>query len=615
MTDAVKSISFLGQANYLSRSVTVDGTSLGGLSGITYDGARNRFLSISDDRGTPPNEPGQPPRFYTLTLDLTDLSFNRGDVAFLSATRLLQANGNTYAPLSTDTEGIALTNRGTVFVASEGQVDGPGQIRTSPFVNEFEVATGRLVRALPVPEKFLPNGNTAANLTRGVRDNLAFESLTITPDQRFLITATEAALVQDGGAANVTTGSRSRILTYDLVTGQPVAEFLYNTDPIAKAPVPATAFATAGLVELLAIDNSGQRFLALERSFSVGVGGTGNSGKLYEVDLRGATNIASIPALNGTDLAAVRPAQKRLVLDLDALNLSSGLDNIEGLAFGPNLPNGQRSLIIVSDDNFSPAPPAPGVQAFTQIMAFGVSFSDTSFALAAPVTTNLPGGGIQILGSDGADNLSGSANGDRLLGLGGNDTITGLAGDDVLGGNLGNDLINAGAGNDSAFGGQGNDTINGEDGNDLLVGDLGSDSLSGGAGNDTLIGVNGTEIRFPGLNQIDTLSGGAGADLFVLGDQFRAYYDDGTGGLGLGDYALITDFALTEDNVQLIRNPDNRGATYVIGANPANTPSGAALFIDNDGVAGLSANDELIAIFAGLGVNDAAAITARFRFV
>ncbi|WP_448572356.1 hypothetical protein [Trichothermofontia sp.] len=41
-----------------------------------------------------------------------------------------------------------------------------------------------------------------------------------------------------------------------------------------------------------------------------------------------------------------------------------------------------------------------------------------------------------------------------------------------------------------------------------------------------------------GQNEIDTLTGGVGADVFVLGDRFRA--DDAS--TGLADYALITDF-------------------------------------------------------------------------
>jgi hypothetical protein len=617
MADAVKSISFLGQATYLSRTLTVDGTSVGGLSGITYDQAANRFYSISDDRGTPPNEPGQPPRFYTLNLDLSGLTFDASKVSFTSTTRLLKADGTTYAPLSTDTEAIRLTNRGTVYISSEGQVDGAGQIRTTPFINEFNLATGGLVSSLPIPLKFLADSSLGANLTRGARDNLAFESLAITPDNGTLIAATENALFQDGPSGTATNGSRSRILRYDLTTGQPTGEFLYNTDAVAVTPIPATGFATAGLVELTAIDNNGQQLLALERSFSVGVPGTGNSIKLYEIDLGGATNIAStssLSALSATELGAIRPVQKRLILDLNDLNLSTGLDNVEGITFGPILANGQRSLILVSDDNFNPST-SPQVQTFTQILAFSIDLSGNSPALAQPVTTTLSGNSVQIIGTDGNDSFTGDVGSDRLFGLGGNDSIGGNTGNDLIGGNTGNDLISGDDGDDTLYGGRGNDTITSGNGNDLLFGDLGNDNLNGGSGNDTLIGVSPNNPRFPGINEVDTLTGAVGNDLFILGNTFRAYYDEGTGGLGLADYALITDFSLADDTIQLIRNPNNTGATYEIGASPSGLPSGAGIFIDNDGVAGLSANDELIAVLQGFGAADASAITARFRFV
>jgi hypothetical protein len=39
------------------------------------------------------------------------------------------------------------------------------------------------------------------------------------------------------------------------------------------------------------------------------------------------------------------------VLDLSTLGIY--LDNLEGMALGPRLPDGTQSLLLVSDDNFS----------------------------------------------------------------------------------------------------------------------------------------------------------------------------------------------------------------------------------------------------------------------
>lgn len=353
---------------------TVNGapTVLGGLSGVTYDAANNRFYAISDDR----SQLG-PARFYTFTTSYNNAGQQTG-VTFTNATPLLQPNGSTFPALSIDPEGIALTRNGTVFISSEGEANPAAGRVQAPFVNEFNLTTGQQVRSLPVPTKFVPvfrdlNGDgTIANNEQvsGIRNNLAFESLTISPDQRYLFTATENALFQDGPTASLTSGSRNRILQYNLVSGQPEKEYLYITDTVAFPPNPATEFATNGLVDLLAIDNRGT-FLALERSFATGAvgtpGNTGNTIKLFEVSLQGATDISFYDSLNNLSAAAlanIQPVQKRLILNFDEFNLPTGTDNIEGLTFGPRLADGSQSILIVSDNNFS-------ATQFTQILTLG----------------------------------------------------------------------------------------------------------------------------------------------------------------------------------------------------------------------------------------------------
>jgi len=359
----VRNINFIGQATYPTGSLTVEGTQVGGLSGIDYDQINNRYYSISDDRSD-----RNPARFYTLNIDLSSGSLSSSGINFSGVTTLLNQNNQPFATNTIDPEGIGLTSNGTVFVSSEGEVSNLAGRLQSPFVNEFALGTGRQLRQLPVPSKFVPVIGPADAPTAGIRNNLAFENLTITPDGKFLFTATENALVQDGPLATVNTGSRSRILKYNLTTGQPEQEFLYLTDPVAVPAVPETGFNTNGLVELLALDNRGT-FLALERSFSAGAPGTGNTIKLYEVRLNGASDISGINSLNAININTVRPVEKRLVLTFDSLGLPTGLDNVEGMTLGPVLPNGQQSLVLVSDNNFS-------ATQFTQILAFGLALEN-----------------------------------------------------------------------------------------------------------------------------------------------------------------------------------------------------------------------------------------------
>jgi len=331
---------FLG-AVILPTRFSFEGTQVGGLSGIVYDAANERFLAISDDRSQI-----DPARFYELDIDLTDGVLQ--GVRFVDVTTLRQADGTEFPALSLDPEAIALTGEGKLVISSEGDASR----LINPFVNVF-AQDGLQIGSLPIPAAFLP----VAGNTSGIRNNLAFESLTTTPDGKFLFTAVENALVQDGPAASLADESPVRIVKYDLQTGQIVGEFIYATDPVVASPTPAGQFATNGLVELLAIDNSGT-LLALERSFSTGVG---NAIRLYEVHTQGATDVSGFDAVGGFDIDAI--ADKRLLLDFADLGIT--LDNIEGMTLGPVLEDGRQSLILVSDNNFS------GTQV-TQVIAIGI---------------------------------------------------------------------------------------------------------------------------------------------------------------------------------------------------------------------------------------------------
>ena len=200
-----------------------------------------------------------------------------------------------------------------------------------------------------MPAKFLPTADGAS----GIRNNLAFEALTLSPDGNHLFVGTENALNQDGPAATLDSGTASRIISYDLATGREAGEFVYVTDLVADAPAPAGSFSTNGLVELLALDNTGS-FLALERSFSTGVG---NSIKLFVARAQGATDVSgtfALPAaIDGGGLAVDvgGVVQKQLLLDLGTLGIT--LDNVEGMSFGPDLADGRKTLVLVSDDNFA----------------------------------------------------------------------------------------------------------------------------------------------------------------------------------------------------------------------------------------------------------------------
>jgi hypothetical protein len=332
-------LEFLGQQIFPT-ATQFQGTTFGGLSSIAYDERRGVFYAISDDQVGA--------RFYTLRIGVGSAG---PAVQIVGVTTLRDASGQPFAALSLDPEGLALTKDDTLIITSEGFASR----LIDPWVREFGL-DGRQRGELPVPAAFSPN----AAATRGVRQNLGFESAATPANGRFLFTGTEAALVQDGPPATVGAGSPARILRYNLQQNRLDRQYVYWTDPIAEPPVPATQFAVNGLVELLPLNN--QFLLAMERSFSVGAPGTGNTIKLYDVGLPGADDVNGFDSL-ALLLGGLQPVEKTLLLDLDALGIP--LDNVEGMTFGPDLPDGRRSLILVSDNNFSPA-------AFTQFLLFAV---------------------------------------------------------------------------------------------------------------------------------------------------------------------------------------------------------------------------------------------------
>ncbi|HEY9657341.1 MAG TPA: hypothetical protein V6C65_02670, partial [Allocoleopsis sp.] len=105
-----------------------------------------------------------------------------------------------------------------------------------------------------------------------------------------------------------------------------------------------------------------------------------------------------------------------------------------------------------------------------------------------------------------------------------------------------NDYIVGSDAKDFIFGFDGDDWLYGRGGHDELVGGSGFDTLLGGSGNDTLVGVYPNipnDVSSSGF-EIDSLNGGTGADLFVLGNTVDVFYR------GYARYAVIEDFRRSE---------------------------------------------------------------------
>ncbi|WGT62160.1 esterase-like activity of phytase family protein [Variovorax paradoxus] len=317
--------------------LNIQGTTAGGLSGIDYDVERSEYLLLSDDRSDL-----SPARFYTASWPAPWAQAP----APKDVVQLQRPGGGPWpdrrradpgTPVA-DPESLRVRpGAGTLLWVSEGDVlrgFGPALYESA--------RDGRLLREFPLPAMFTPDPARQ----RGPRDNLGFEGLAVTPDGRHAWLAMENALIQDGPVPTTqAAGGPCRLTQVDLETGRAVCQIAYVPDPIPLRPLLPGSHADNGISEILMLDND--RMLVLERAYATGAG---NSLRLYEIEIRDATDVLN------TDVLATgnhRPAPKELVADFASLGLSR-LDNTEGLCWGPALPDDKRMLVVVSDDNFNP---------------------------------------------------------------------------------------------------------------------------------------------------------------------------------------------------------------------------------------------------------------------
>lgn len=332
-----------------------ENTPVGGLSGLAYDRIDDIFYAVSDDHSD-----FAPARFYALKLKFSKQKEQPKleNVEVIGVNFLKDKNGNTYSQGEIDPEGIVLTGDRSVLIASEG-LTSKG---VPPFIDEFDLVSGKWLRSLPMPSRYLlepkddkPKADKKEFVKKepqGVRDNLGFESLAIVRDSigdpYRVFAITENALAQD--AQSNDQPSESRFLHYLVGNIAPliIAEHRY---PVEAMVTPVTQI---GVNEIIAIDRGGH-FLTLERSN----GGSGLSGKIWQIATGSATDTSAIKSFRVSPNA--RSIRKKLVLDLATLGIK--LDNLEGMAIGPRLADGSQSLILVSDDNFSD-------NQFTQFLLF-----------------------------------------------------------------------------------------------------------------------------------------------------------------------------------------------------------------------------------------------------
>ncbi len=316
-------------------SLQFQNTMVRGLSGIDYNPDLKEYYIMCDDRSE-----RQPSRYYTAQITLNKYKIDSFWVTRVDS--LKTDDGRIFPYRGSDPESIVYDRLSGFWVwANEGQRN-----ITS---NNILQPTIRIVNreALVLDSFALPERYRIYSYEKGSRDNGTLESIRFTPDYRSFWFLMEEPLYEDG--PRITTDNNNtylRMAGFDRFSKKQIAEYAYQPDKVATKPQPSTAYNINGVSDMLFIDST--RFLVMERSYSSGV--KGSVIKIFLANTRSATNVINMPSLaNRTDVV---PVEKKLLYNFSDLKFY--IDNVEGITFGPKLPNGNRSVIFVSDDNFSP---------------------------------------------------------------------------------------------------------------------------------------------------------------------------------------------------------------------------------------------------------------------
>lgn len=328
-TDSSLNLRFVDEY-VLPDETTFKKTKVGGLSGIDY--ANGNWYAISDDSDSP--------RFYKVNISYDINGFD--SIEITSATHFKDSNGKEISMGIVDPESIRYDD-GCFIWTSEGNIKNG----LKPFVRVSD-SVGNFVKEMNLANRYLPNDNQDL----GPRHNGVFEGISLSKHKKGYWVAMELPLKEDGVEPTLEeTDSPVRIVYINKETGHSEKEIVYELDKVSRPAVDGATFELNGIVEILEYDTN--RFFVLERSYSMGYDDGGNTVKIYDVDATKATDVSSIDSIKG---AVYTKATKQLLFNFEDIRkelTNDIVDNIEGISFGPDFENGNRSLVVVADNNFS----------------------------------------------------------------------------------------------------------------------------------------------------------------------------------------------------------------------------------------------------------------------
>lgn len=340
-TGEISSIKFLS-AYEIPFNLQYKNTTVGGLSGIDYDAGNNLYYLICDDRSDK-----NPARFYTARIFLGKNKID--SLVFTGVQNMLQRNGQSYPNskqnrlLVPDPEAMRYNSKTKELVwSSEGEriVKRGDTVLIDPSILLIQ-PNGSYIDSFILPANMHMNA-----VEKGPRRNSVFEGLAFADNFKTLYVSVEEPLYEDGPQADVTDNNPFiRINKFNTSTKKAVAQYAYKLDPVAYAAKPENEFKINGVSDIMSMGNN--KLMIIERSFSTGR--LPCTIKLFIADLNGASDVTNLALKENKDFI---PANKTLLLNMD--NLGIYTDNIEGVTFGPLLPDGHKTLLFIVDNNFNP---------------------------------------------------------------------------------------------------------------------------------------------------------------------------------------------------------------------------------------------------------------------
>lgn len=323
--NATSDLKLLAQAN-LPSTLTVGEAPFGGLSGMVNLG-NNEYLAISDDRSEL-----APARMIKIKIEVEGEELKVKPLENITLTR----DGMPFKLNELDPEAITLHDK-TLIIASEGSYR--KELRSPPFIRYFGFDGAQISDIAFDEDRYVPESE--GQITKGVRSNLGFESVSFSPSGKTLFAVTEAALRQDAPyeyhAQNIV-----RLMAIDPKGKKSTKEYAIKLDHIQIDGGGGVLTGDNGISDIIALSDT--EVMIMERAWVSAA--KRQIVRLYTVKLDDKAEVSGVNQLAADSIVL----EKNLVLDLD--DLAIALDNLEILCHGPKI-DGKDTLIIASDNNFS----------------------------------------------------------------------------------------------------------------------------------------------------------------------------------------------------------------------------------------------------------------------